>query len=67
MNKPMKLLKYHYEKAKNCLYGNNKFIVVSGNPVDGYKFVGPFNHFDDALNKRGNGYVAELSKEIDNE
>ena len=63
----MSLLKYHYEKAKNCLYGNNKFIVVSGNPVDGYKFVGPFNHFDDALTKKGDGYVAELSKEIDNE
>jgi len=63
----MKLLKYHYEKAKNCLYGNNKFIVVSGNPVDGYKFVGPFNHFDDALTEKGDGYVAELSKEIDNE
>ena len=63
----MNLLKYHYEKAKNSLYGKNQFIVVNGNPVDGYKFVGPFNHFDDALNKRGNGYVAELSKEIDNE
>lgn len=67
MKKPMNLLKYHYEKAKNSLYGKNQFIVVNGNPVDGYKFVGPFNHFDDALNKRGNGYVAELSKEIDNE
>ena len=67
MKKPMNLLKYHYEKAKNCLYGNNKFIVVNGNPVDGYKFVGPFNHFDDALTKKGDGYVAELSKEIDNE
>ena len=63
----MNLLKYHYEKAKNSLYGKNQFIVVNGNPVDGYKFVGPFNHFDDALNKRGDGYVAELSKEIDNE
>ena len=67
MKKPMNLLKYHYEKAKNSLYGKNQFIVVNGNPVDGYKFVGPFNHFDDALNKRGDGYVAELSKEIDNE
>ena len=67
MKKPMNLLKYHYEKAKNSLYGKNQFIVVNGNPVDGYKFVGPFNHFDAALNKRGNGYVAELSKEIDNE
>jgi hypothetical protein len=67
MKKPMSLLKYHYEKAKNCLYGNNKFIVVSGNPVDGYKFVGPFNHFDDALTKKGDGYVAELSKEDCNE
>ena len=42
-------------------------LVVEVFCVDGYKFVGPFNHFDDALNKRGNGYVAELSKEIDNE
>ena len=67
MKKPMSLLKYHYEKAKNCLYGNNKFIVVSGNPVDGYKFVRPFNHFDDALTKKGDGYVAELSKEDCNE
>ena len=67
MSKPMSLLKYHYEKARNSLYGKNQFIVVNGNPIDGYKFVGPFNHFDDALIKRGDGYVAELSKEIDNE
>jgi len=67
MKKQMSLLKYHYEKARNSLYGKNQFIVVNGNPVDGYRFVGPFNHFDDALNKRGDGYVAELSKEIDNE
>ena len=49
------------------MYGKNQFIVVNGNPVDGYRFVGPFNHFDDALNKRGDGYVAELSKEDCNE
>ena len=67
MKKPMSLLKYHYEKAKNSLYGKNQFIVVNGNPIDGYRFVGPFNHFDDALTKKGDGYVAELSKEIDNE
>ena len=67
MKKQIKLLKYQYEKAVNSLYGKNQFIVVNGNPVDGYRFVGPFNHFDDALNKRGDGYVAELSKEIDNE
>ena len=63
MKKQMKLLKYHYEKAVNSLYGKNQFIVVNGNPIDGYKFVGPFSHFDDALNKKGDGYVAELSKE----
>ena len=63
----MNLLKYHYEKAKNCLYGKNKFIVVSGNPVDGYKFIGPFNHFEDALNKKGQGYIAELSRGYDDD
>ena len=63
----MNLLKYHYEKAKNCLYGKNKFIVVSGNPVDGYKFIGPFNHFEDALNKKGQGYIAELSRGCDDD
>ena len=63
----MNLLKYHYEKAKNCLYGKNKFIVVSGNPVDGYKFIGPFNHFEDALNKKGQGYIAELSRGHDDD
>ena len=67
MKKQMSLLKYHYEKAKNSLYGKNQFIVVNGNPVDGYRFVGPFNHFDDALTKKGDGYVAELSKEDCNE
>ncbi len=63
MSKPMSLLKYHYEKAKNCLYGKNQFIVVNGNPIDGYKFVGPFRHFEDALKKKGQGYIAELSNE----
>ena len=29
MKKPMNLLKYHYEKAKNSLYGKNQFIVVN--------------------------------------
>ena len=67
MKKPTNLLKYHYEKARNCLYGRNKFIVIKGNPIDGYSFVGPFTHFDDALKIKGDGYVAELSKEIDNE
>ena len=63
----MNLLKYHYEKAKYCVYGKNKFIVVSGNPVDGYKFIGPFDHFEDALNKKGQGYIAELSKGYDDD
>ena len=63
----MNLLKYHYEKAKNCLYGKNKFIVVKGNPVEGYSFIGPFTHFNDALKNKGDGYVAELSKEDCNE
>jgi hypothetical protein len=67
MKKQMSLLKYRYEKAKDSLYSKNQFIVVNGNPVDGYRFVGPFNHFDDALNKKGDGYVAELSKEDCNE
>ena len=67
MSKRTNLLRYHYEKAKNCLYGKNKFIVVNGNPIEGYTFVGPFSHFDDALRKKGDGYVAELSKEDCNE
>tara|TARA_R110002020_G_scaffold144807_1_gene317973 strand:- start:337 stop:465 length:129 start_codon:yes stop_codon:yes gene_type:complete len=41
--------------------------VVSGNPVDGYKFIGPFDHFEDALNKKGQGYIAELSKGYDDD
>ena len=62
----MSLLKYHYEKARNSLYGKNQFIVVNGNPIDGYNFRGPFNHFEDALRKKGEGYIAELSNEEDN-
>ena len=67
MSKRTNLLRYHYEKAKNCLYGKNKFIVVNGNPIEGYTFVGPFSHFDDALRRIGDGYVAELSKEDNDE
>ncbi len=67
MSKRTSLLRYHYEKAKNCLYGKNKFIVVNGNPIEGYTFVGPFSHFDDALKRKGDGYVAELSKEDNDE
>ena len=67
MNRRKNLLTYHYEKAINCLYGKNKFIVVKGNPIEGYRFVGPFSHFDDALKRKGDGYVAELSKEDCNE
>ena len=67
MSKRTNLLRYHYEKAKNCLYGKNKFIVVNGNPIAGYTCVGPFSHFDDALRRKGDGYVAELSKEDNDE
>ena len=67
MSKRTNLLRYHYEKAKNCLYGKNKFIVVNGNPIEGYTFVGPFSHFDDALRRKGDGYVAEFSKEDNDE
>ena len=67
MSNRTSLLRYHYEKAKNCLYGKNKFIVVNGNPIEGYTFVGPFSHFDDALRRKGDGYVAELSKEDNDE
>ena len=67
MSKRTNLLRYHYEKAKNCLYGKNKFIVANGNPIEGYTFVGPFSHFDDALRRKGDGYVAELSKEDNDE
>tara|TARA_R110002020_G_scaffold431961_1_gene642038 strand:+ start:376 stop:498 length:123 start_codon:yes stop_codon:yes gene_type:complete len=40
---------------------------VKGNPVEGYSFIGPFTHFNDALKSKGDGYVAELSKEDCNE
>ena len=51
----------------NYLCRKNKFIVIRGNPIDGYKFMGPFSHFEDAFMKKGDGYVAELYKEYSDE
>jgi len=66
MKKLTKLLKEKYDRAVSSIYGN-KFIVVRGNPIDGYKFVGPFNSISTATERKGDGYVAELSKETGNE
>jgi hypothetical protein len=44
------------------------FIVVSGNPVDGFGFVGPFEDSDDIdVEEYGECWIAELHAPEDDE
>ena len=61
-------------KSITALWKSNNFIVITGNPLEGYEFIGPFTNLDDAMELRteitesgGEGYVTELSKEYCNE